>query len=146
MVTVGNLQLLLFSRMVRCCGSRGICSPNPTWYPDANHVLCAAQAGASYMLLNGQLLDIADLDLYRVLDRVRQEVRLTDRLGATGLTAVDVRALADLRSSAAAVSAADARLDLLSGGGQGAILWLNDIEMDRRYRQWPSALRTLLQV
>ena len=97
------------------------------------------------MLLNGQLLDIADLDLYKVLDRIRQEVRLTDRLAATGLSAVDVRALADLRSSAGAAMAADARLDLLSGGGQSAIMWLNDIERDRRYRQWPAALRTLLQ-
>lgn len=33
-----------------------------------------AQAGANYLLLNGQFVDLSDVDLFSLLDRVRQEV------------------------------------------------------------------------
>lgn len=36
---------------------------------------CRLQVGANYMLLNGQFVDVADLDVFSLLDRVRQEVR-----------------------------------------------------------------------
>ncbi len=36
---------------------------------------CRLQVGANYMLLNGQFVGVADLDVFSLLDRVRQEVR-----------------------------------------------------------------------
>lgn len=34
---------------------------------ESSNVLCPGQSGASYMLLNGQFVDIASMDLFKVL-------------------------------------------------------------------------------
>lgn len=34
------------------------------------------QVGANLMLLNGHFLDVANLDLFSILDRIRKEVRV----------------------------------------------------------------------
>lgn len=82
---------------------------------------------------------------FQILDRVRAEVRLLERLRASGLRAPDVAALAGLRSAAPA-GASGGRLDLLAGRALHRITWLNDLEKDRKYRMWPQAVQTVLQV
>ena len=111
------------------------------------------QAGASYMLLNGQYVDIANLDLFKVLDRIRPEVRLLERLRVTGLSSIDITALSELRSSAAGTSVPESRLDLLSGSGRSdggvtahRITWFNDLEVDRMYKFWAPNVKSILQV
>ena len=44
----------------------------------------ALQVGANLMLLNGHFLDIANLDLFSILDRVRKEVSKPRMLSAAG--------------------------------------------------------------
>lgn len=39
-------------------------------------VVSIKQVGANLMLLNGQFVDVANLDLFSLLDRVRKEVRV----------------------------------------------------------------------
>ena len=40
----------------------------------------AMQVGANLMLLNGHFLDVANLDLFSILDRIRKEVRVASEI------------------------------------------------------------------
>ncbi|KAL4422940.1 hypothetical protein ABPG75_009137 [Micractinium tetrahymenae] len=97
-------------------------------------------AGAQFLLLNGLVVDTRDFSLYDLLDTLRREVRLYDALSATGLPPAQVRQAQLLRGAAAGADQPPRlRLPLEDG-----VLWVNDIEKDEKYEDWPSDLNSLL--
>ncbi|MEW5302056.1 MAG: hypothetical protein WDW36_004866 [Sanguina aurantia] len=97
--------------------------------------------GANFLIINGLAMDVAELDLYGLLDRLVSEGRLTDSLVAAGLPPPTVQALLAARSEEAG-SVSDARLDL---GNLEHVVWLNDLEKDAMYARFSPKISDILQ-
>ncbi|KAI5286205.1 hypothetical protein KEM52_002099, partial [Ascosphaera acerosa] len=98
--------------------------------------------------LNGRLLDTElDLDAFKLLDLLRQEEALVRDLQDSGLTGKEAVDLVVAATAASPVSSNeplryDYRDDL---EGNNVIIWLNDIEKDDRYSDWPTSTLALLR-
>ncbi|KAK9830935.1 hypothetical protein WJX81_007880 [Elliptochloris bilobata] len=100
------------------------------------------QGGASALLVNGVLVDLANFDLYAFLDTLRKEVRLMEQLQASGLQARDIAGALRLRPQAAPLDASEVLVDLRS---DSALHWLNNLEAGRQYWGWSTRLADLLR-
>ena len=103
--------------------------------------------GTNVVYVNGRQLHLEELTPYKLYDMVEHEISMMDVLQRLGL---------DARSSRKLLNApGDGEGEGMGGGGEGAfkldvkddehIFWVNDIESDDAYRQWPRSLQALLQ-
>ncbi|KAF2101757.1 UDP-glucose:glyco protein glucosyltransferase precursor [Rhizodiscina lignyota] len=104
-------------------------------------------AGFNVIWINGVQMDPRKMDPFSLLDHLRRERGLIDdgkSLGLTGREVIDL--LSHPSITAAQTSDEPARYDWrdeIEGGK--VIIWMNDIEKDKRYADWSPALAALLQ-
>lgn len=104
-------------------------------------------AGYNIMWINGLQIDSRNINAFSLLDHLRKERALIDDFREEGLTAVEaVSVLSHADVAQAQVDNEAQRYDYRDEieGGQ-VIIWLNDVEKDKRYEQWPTSLRSYLQ-
>ena len=104
-------------------------------------------AGVNVVWVNGMQIPDRRIDAYNVLDILRKErkvIREFSELGLSGPQTIDLLSSEKIAEAQAADEAPrfDWR-DTHEGGN--TIIWLNDIEKDKRYDEWPKSLTRLLQ-
>ena len=115
--------------------------------------------GANLISLHGQALSLDDLDVYALLGMLQSHGHLIDYFAALHLSPASTRQLLSA-THAAAGDPQEAMLAMYGGGVDpnsfliamdthlpavsSLLLWLNDIEKDKRYNQWPSSVREFL--
>ncbi|KAI5289365.1 hypothetical protein KEM54_003997 [Ascosphaera aggregata] len=103
--------------------------------------------GLNQIWLNGfPLNDQDDVDAFSLLERIRREEALVKGLQETGFTGKEA---VDLIASSFSISSLSddepLRFDYRDNiEGNKVIIWLNNIEKDERYAQWPSETLSLL--
>ncbi|KAI4717538.1 UDP-glucose,glycoprotein glucosyltransferase [Aureobasidium sp. EXF-10727] len=104
-------------------------------------------SGYNVIWVNGLQILARDFDAYAMLEHLRRErslIHSASELGLTGREAVQL--LSHSSISEAASTQEPQRYDWrdeLEGGK--VIIWMNDVEHDKRYAEWPSQVRALLQ-
>lgn len=103
--------------------------------------------GFSVMWVNGVQMDPRKMDAFSVLDHLRRERKLLRYFQDMGFSAPEAIQLLSHQAITEAQGDADSQRydwrDEIEGGK--VILWLNDIEKDRRYQEWPFSIYALLQ-
>ncbi|RMZ83351.1 hypothetical protein DV737_g1697, partial [Chaetothyriales sp. CBS 132003] len=104
-------------------------------------------AGYNILWINGLQIEPRQVNAYSLLDHLRRERKLIEEMKTIGLTATDAIGLlsSDVIAQAQAhevVQRYDWR-DEPEGGN--VIIWLNDLEKDKRYAKWPKYLAGLFQ-
>ncbi|EED20197.1 UDP-glucose:glycoprotein glucosyltransferase, putative [Talaromyces stipitatus ATCC 10500] len=103
--------------------------------------------GRNAMWINGLHVDARQIDAFSLLEYLRRERRLLaefQKIGLSASEAVDLLsypALAEVQGNSE-VQRYDWR-DEIEGGG--VLVWLNDLEKDKRYTNFPTTLQALLQ-
>lgn len=97
-------------------------------------------SGFNIIFMNGQQVEARQMDAFALLEKLRREravMRSLQELGFTGSEAVQILSHAAIAESksVAAIQRYDYR-DTTEGGN--VIIWLNDIEKDKRYTGWPT--------
>ncbi|ELR08264.1 hypothetical protein GMDG_03065 [Pseudogymnoascus destructans 20631-21] len=103
-------------------------------------------AGANVVWINGLQVPTRQMDSFSMLDILRKERKLLNKFSQLGLTGSQTISL--LSHKDIAFTKADdepARFDWRDDGDGDVIIWLNNIEKDKRYDGWPATVRTLLQ-
>ncbi|KAJ3071820.1 hypothetical protein HDU98_004753 [Podochytrium sp. JEL0797] len=101
------------------------------------------QAGSAVVLLNGVNLNVKDLNVFSLLKAMRKELALIQSFESISLSAAEAAHLLTLPTKTTGTidlgwgDAFDVRHD--------SVLWWNDLEKDKRYKQFPKSLRELLQ-
>ena len=104
-------------------------------------------AGFNVIWINGVQIMARDFDAYALLEHLRRERKMINGVRELGLTAPEAIDL--LSHEAVTASQVDQEVqrydwrDDTEGGD--VIMWLNDIEKDKRYAEWPSSVTALLQ-
>ncbi|KVH88595.1 UDP-glucose:Glycoprotein Glucosyltransferase [Cynara cardunculus var. scolymus] len=93
--------------------------------------------GKSLMALNGALIDIDEIDLFVLLDMVHQELSLADQYTKLKIPSSSVR---KLLSTLPPPESNMFRVDFRSEHAH----YINNLEVDAKYRQWRSNLNELL--
>lgn len=89
------------------------------------------------MLINGKIIDTTRIDPFQLYDRLYEEIFMYNSLISLGLKG----------SSASNVLTTpkpghnQPHIDVLSD----SVLFLNDLERDQRYRQWPTSLKSIIE-
>jgi UDP-glucose:glycoprotein glucosyltransferase len=100
-------------------------------------------SGMNIMWINGVQIVERQLDAFTLLDILRREKRLIDSVRELSLTGPEAIKL--LSHSAVAVAKSEdepQRFDWTDAAeGGNVIIWLNDIEKDKRYEAWPADLK-----
>ena len=95
--------------------------------------------------MNGVQVAPRDVDVFSLLDKLRRERRLIKGLETLGLSPAEANKL--LSHPAIVETQGDGepqRYDFRDEADGGKIiLWLNNIEKDKRYAQWPSELQVV---
>ncbi len=103
--------------------------------------------GYSIIWINGVQVDTRSMNAFGLLDHLRRERSLINNLRDLGFTASQaIRLLSHPDIAQAQVDNEPQRYDWrdqIEGGN--VIMWLNDIEKDKRYDSWPSQLTALMQ-
>jgi len=104
-------------------------------------------AGFNVLWINGVQIMARDLDAYSLLEHLRRERKMINtvrELGVSGPDAIDL--LSHEAVTAATVDQEAQRYDWRDDtDGGNVILWLNDIEKDKRYSDWSSSIVAILQ-
>ncbi|RVX75233.1 hypothetical protein B0A52_00585 [Exophiala mesophila] len=104
-------------------------------------------SGYNVLLINGVQIEPRQINAYSLIDHLRRERRIIDNLKTIGLTSSEAIDL--LSSQVIAESQANEspqRFDWRDNLEDGkALMWLNDLETDKRYAAWPSSLQALFQ-
>ena len=97
-------------------------------------------AGYNVIWMNGQQVQSRQMDAFALLEQMRRERSIVGNLqslGFTGSQAVQIMSHSAIKGS---ILASDSQRydyrDSLEGGK--VIIWLNDIEKDKRYGSWPT--------
>lgn len=102
-------------------------------------------AGYNMMWMNGLQVSPRDVNIFSLLEQLRRERRLINGLHTLGLSHSDANRL--LSHPAIADTQGDGepqRYDFRDEADGGRIiLWLNNIEKDKRYAEWPSELKAV---
>ena len=97
-------------------------------------------AGYNVVWMNGLQVDVRQMDAFALLEKLRHERRLIGSLRNAGLTSPEAVALISHVAIAQSKTNEEVRRydyrDTLEGGE--VIMWLNDIEKDSRYEDWPT--------
>jgi UDP-glucose:glycoprotein glucosyltransferase len=103
--------------------------------------------GYNVIWINGVQLPVRDINPFTLLEHLRRERKLIN--GVRGLGLSPAEAIGLLSHSAITEAQAEdepQRYDFRDGNeGGNVIVWLNDIEKDKRYEGWQSELTALLQ-
>ncbi|EEP81948.1 conserved hypothetical protein [Uncinocarpus reesii 1704] len=103
--------------------------------------------GYNVVWINGVQIDSRRVNAFSLLDHLRSERKLINSFRELGFSASEAVELLShpiiANSQAAEVGPRYDYRDDTEGGG--VIIWLNDIEKDKRYQGWPSSLNALLQ-
>ncbi|QSZ31337.1 hypothetical protein DSL72_000900 [Monilinia vaccinii-corymbosi] len=104
-------------------------------------------AGYNVWWINGVQINERQIDAIKLLDILRKERKLINGVRDLGLTGAEAVQLFSNSNISEAKSSGDVQRfdwrDELEGGS--VIIWLNDIEKDKRYADFPAALGALLQ-
>lgn len=104
-------------------------------------------AGYNVIWMNGMQVEARQMDAFALLERMRRERSLIDSLrdvGFSGLEAVQLLSHPSIAESK--IGGEDQRYDYRDVlEGEKVVIWLNDIEKDKRYQDWPSYASALLQ-
>ncbi|KAL9602944.1 MAG: hypothetical protein Q9219_001469 [cf. Caloplaca sp. 3 TL-2023] len=104
-------------------------------------------AGYNVVWMNGMQVEARQMDAFALLERMRRERSLVSNLQGIGFSGLEaVKLLSHSSIAESKVGGEDQRYDYrdaLEGGS--VIIWLNDIEKDKRYQDWPSSASALLQ-
>lgn len=95
--------------------------------------------GVNVMWINGVQMDARKIDAFSLLDHLRRERRLVEKFRDLGLSATEAVGLLAHPLLGEALLDKPQRFnywDEIDGGG--VIIWLNDVEKDARYGQWPN--------
>lgn len=99
-------------------------------------------AGFNVLWINGMQVDPRKIDAFTLLDHLRRERRLIGNFQEMGLTSAEAITLLSNPALLEATESNEAQRydwrDEEEGGN--VIIWLNDIEKDKRYKDWPSDL------
>ncbi|KAF2012225.1 glycosyltransferase family 24 protein [Aaosphaeria arxii CBS 175.79] len=104
-------------------------------------------SGMNVMWINGVQIPNRDINPFALLDHLRRERKLINGIRRQGLSGPEAINL--LSNSAISENQADDEpqrydfRDEIEGGN--VIIWLNDIEKDKRYESWPTDITALLQ-
>lgn len=102
-------------------------------------------SGYNIIWMNGLQVLARDFDAYAMLEHMRRERKLIHSAGELGLTGKEaVQFLSHSAISEAASTQEPQRYDWrdeLEGGK--VIIWMNDIEHDKRYAEWPDQVRAV---
>ena len=103
--------------------------------------------GYNIFWINGAQVESRKIDAFSLLDHLKRERALINQLRDIGLTASEgIRLLSHPAIAQAQVDDEPQRYDWRDEmEGTGVIMWLNDIEKDKRYEGWPTHLSALLQ-
>lgn len=108
----------------------------------SNNGELALPPGYNVFWINGVQVDPRKIDAFSLLDHLRRERRLINGLQALGFSGPE--AISVLSHSAIAEAQAEdepQRYDYRDGPeGGNVIMWLNDIEKDKRYEDWPTSI------
>lgn len=100
-------------------------------------------SGMNIMWINGVQIVERQVDAFTLLDILRREKRLIDSVRELGLTSPEAIKLLSHSAVAVAKSGDEPQrfdwTDTAEGGN--VIVWLNDIEKDKRYEGWPADLQ-----
>ncbi|KFY30019.1 hypothetical protein V494_08322 [Pseudogymnoascus sp. VKM F-4513 (FW-928)] len=103
-------------------------------------------SGTNVVWINGLQVPTRQMDAFSILDILRRERKLLNKFSQLGLTGAQTISL--LSHKDIAFTKADdepARFDWRDEGDGKTIIWLNNIEKDKRYDGWPASVTTLLQ-
>ncbi|XP_011503813.1 PREDICTED: UDP-glucose:glycoprotein glucosyltransferase [Ceratosolen solmsi marchali] len=92
------------------------------------------------LFINGLFFDLEAIDILTLLECLRYELRVMESLHKIGLDSENINKLLTLDIS----NTGDSK-DFLIDIRDSAILWINDIENDFRYKSWSSSLSDLLR-
>ncbi|KAI7481716.1 UDP-glucose,glycoprotein glucosyltransferase [Hortaea werneckii] len=102
--------------------------------------------GFNVLWINGVQIMGRDVDAYSLLEHLRRERKMIGgvrELGLSGPEAIDL-----LSHEAITASSADQEVQRYDwrdeNEGGNVIMWLNDIEKDKRYAEWPGTVNALL--
>jgi len=102
-------------------------------------------SGYNVIWVNGLQILARDFDAYAMLEHLRRERRLINSASELGLSGKEAVQLLSHSSISEAASAQEPQRydwrDELEGGK--IIIWMNDIENDRRYAEWPTQVRAV---
>ena len=104
-------------------------------------------SGYSVFWINGVQIEPRQINAYSLLDHLRRERRIIGNLKDLGLTSSEAISL--LSSEVIAEAQANdvpQRFDWRDDSeSKKVLMWLNDLEQDKRYATWSSSLRSLFQ-
>ena len=96
-------------------------------------------AGYNMIWMNGLQIEERQIDAFALLEQLRQERKLIGSLKDVGLSGAEAVSLISHPAIAQSQVSGEVQRydyrDTLEGGN--VIIWLNDIEKDRRYESWP---------
>ncbi|KAL8820034.1 MAG: hypothetical protein Q9223_001671, partial [Gallowayella weberi] len=104
-------------------------------------------AGYNVVWMNGMQVEARQMDAFALLERMRRERSLVGSLSDIGISGSEaVRLLSQPSIAESKVEGEVQRYDYRDKlEGDKAIIWLNDIEKDKRYQDWSTHLSSLLQ-
>ncbi|KAJ5552181.1 hypothetical protein N7494_001559 [Penicillium frequentans] len=104
-------------------------------------------SGGNLMWINGVQIDQRQIDAFSLLDHLRGERQLIEKFRGLGLSAQDAVKLLSHPLLAESHADDDSQRydyrDELEGGE--VIIWLNNLEKDSRYQEWPGGLEAYVQ-
>ncbi|KAJ3026274.1 UNVERIFIED_CONTAM: hypothetical protein HDU68_005940, partial [Siphonaria sp. JEL0065] len=101
-------------------------------------------AGTNIVLLNGVQLNLKDLNVFSLLAAMKKEISLIRSLQSLFLSADEAVRILSLPSATTA-SGTDLGWGDAFDVRDESVLWWNDLEHDKRYKQFPRSLQDLLQ-
>ncbi|ROT37875.1 UDP-glucose:glyco protein glucosyltransferase [Sodiomyces alkalinus F11] len=109
--------------------------------------LQVAPGGVNVMLMNGVRLSDRQFDAFTLVDKLRQERKLVNSVRELGFSGKQATSLLGHQEIAAAQAADEPlRFDWRDEQEDGrVIIWLNDLENDEAYKDFPAPLQSLLQ-
>lgn len=100
------------------------------------------QPSDTALFINGMFFDLDLVDIYTVLETLRQEMKTMEGLHAIGISNTVLNSLLSLElSETNSGSSQDFAIDIRDS----AISWMNDIEQDAKYKRWSSSFMELLK-
>ncbi|KAL9083011.1 MAG: hypothetical protein Q9159_006030 [Coniocarpon cinnabarinum] len=104
-------------------------------------------SGFNGLWLNGQQVSPREIDAYSLQDLLRRERTFIKSLQSQGLSASEAISLASYPPLSQSLNDHSApRYDFRDNGeGGNVIIWLNDLEKDKRYDEWPDTVDAYLQ-
>jgi len=109
-----------------------------------------APPGMSAFWINGVQINARDINVFSLLEHLRKERKLIGDIQELGFSASEAIALLSHQAITGSAMKGDdvTRYDWRHNQGehpQSVIIWLNDLEKDSRYAQWPKEPQALLQ-